>query len=98
VNLADDRYHGVVFEGLFSPWHLLIIGVVLFVVLGPDALLRRWHDAGSTVRHLVDDDGEQGDQPAVVDQPVPEPARPSLAYRLGSRLPRRWRPRRHPPS
>jgi Sec-independent protein translocase protein TatA len=87
-----------VFEGLFSPWHLLIIAVVLFVVLGPDALMRRWHDAGTTVRHLVDDEGDEGDQSVAGDQPMPEPARPSLAYRLGSHLPRRWRPRRRPPS
>jgi Sec-independent protein translocase protein TatA len=86
-----------VFEGLFSPWHLLIIAGALFVVLGPDALMRRWHDIGGTVKHLVDDERDELEQPAAVEPPASKPRRPSLAYRLGSRLPRRRRPRRRRP-
>ena len=35
-------YSRFVFEGLFSPWHLLILAVVLFVVVGPRKVAARW--------------------------------------------------------
>ena len=46
-------YSGFVFEGLFSPWHLLILAVVLFVVVGPRKVAARWHDLRDAGRRLT---------------------------------------------
>ena len=83
------------FEGAFSPWHLVILAVVLLLVVSPKKLANRVSHLGQTMKHFADDDDvdddlvdDQANTPA---QPivVPVPQRRSLAYRLG-----RWR-RRH---
>ena len=76
-------YPDLVFEGLFSPWHLLILAVVLFVVIGPRKVAARWHDLRDAGRRLTGepDDEESGSADA--------PANRSVAYRLGRILRRR---------
>jgi hypothetical protein len=81
------------FEGLLSPWHLLIIALAVFVVIGPKALADRWKNLSETVGRLGDaPDGPL--PPAAVDEPAP-PAeiRSPLARRIGRRLTRRRRHR-----
>jgi hypothetical protein len=76
-------YPRIVFEGLFSPWHLLILAVVLFVVVGPRKVAARWHGLRDAGRRLTGeaDDEESGS--------VGPPVNRSVAYRLGRRLRRR---------
>ena len=78
------------FEGLLSPWHLLIIGFVAFVVIGPKALADRWKNLSQSVGQWVDDpDGSL--TPVAADEPAsPVETRPPLARRIG----RRWTRRR----
>jgi hypothetical protein len=79
------------FEGLLSPWHLLIIGLAVFVVVGPKALADRWKNLSQSVGQWVDDpDGSM--TPAAAEEPAP-PVEPktTLARRIG----RRWYRRRH---
>jgi Sec-independent protein translocase protein TatA len=69
-----------VFEGLFSPTHLLILAVVLFVVVGPRKVAARWHALRDAGRRLTgESDDESSGSP---DTPVKR----SLAYRWGQRL------------
>ena len=73
-------YPRFVFEGLFSPWHLLILAVALFVVVGPRQVAARWHGLRESGRRLT---GEpEPEDPA----PTESPVRRSVAYRLGRRL------------
>ena len=78
------------FEGAFSPWHLLILAVVIFVVVGPKRIASRFNDLGSSMRRLTDDEppNSPGSAPAAAEAP---PAKPSLAYRLGRFRQRRRR-------
>jgi len=69
-----------VFEGLLSPMHLLIIGLVLFVVIGPHRVATRWRGLRDTGRRLTD--GESGDPEATERAPSQVPTRP-LSYRIG---------------
>jgi hypothetical protein len=82
-----------VFEGLLSPWHLLIIAFVAFVVVGPKKLVERWQGLSDTVVHWGD--GDATDAPSALtmpDEPAPPAeAKPSLARRIGRRLTRRRR-------
>jgi hypothetical protein len=76
-------YSRFVFEGLFSPWHLLILAVVLFVVVGPRKVAARWHDLRDAGRRLTGEpENEDSGSPNT-------PPKRSLAYRLGQRLRRR---------
>jgi hypothetical protein len=81
-----------VFEGLFSPWHIVIIAVTLFIVVGPQKLAARWQGTTEQISRFID--GEEA--PAVEAEPVepPKPKKPSLAHRLGRRF--RWLRRRRP--
>jgi hypothetical protein len=77
------------FEGLFSPWHLVIIAFVTFVVVGPKALADRWQNLSHSVGQWVDD--PDGSAPVVVEEAAaPVEPRPALARRLA----RRWARRR----
>jgi Sec-independent protein translocase protein TatA len=79
-----------VFEGLFSPWHLVILAVVLFLVVGPRKMSARWHDMRDAGRRLLGDDDEQrGDDDEQRSAAPAAPAKQSLARRLGRRLRRR---------
>jgi hypothetical protein len=81
------------FEGLFSPWHLLIIALVTFVVIGPKALAERWQNLSHNVAEWVDDpDGSSA--PVVEEAAAPVEARPPLARRLARRWARRRQRRR----
>jgi Sec-independent protein translocase protein TatA len=72
-----------VFEGLFSPWHLLILGVVVFVLVSPRKVAARWHDLRDTGRRLTGESDQEGSRS------VDTPANRSIAYRLGRLLRRR---------
>jgi Sec-independent protein translocase protein TatA len=76
-------YSRFVFEGLFSPWHLLILAVVLFVVVGPRKVAARWHDLRDAGRRLTGEPENEDSGSANT------PRKRSLAYRLGQRLRRR---------
>jgi len=82
-----------VFEGLPSPWHLVIIAAVAFLVLGPKRIADRWEGLSHTVSHWVDEDAD----PAASAPPEPAAAAPpkklSWSRRIGRRL-TRLRPRR----
>jgi hypothetical protein len=84
-----------VFEGLLAPWHLVIIALVLFMVVGPQKLADRWKDTTRSVSRLVDgDDAAPAPVPAAVAPAESrKPRKLSLALRLGRRL-RRLRRRR----
>jgi len=89
-------YHRDVFDGALSPWHLAIIAVALFLVVGPKRIANRLNHVGRTVQRLVDDDGR--DVKASAPTGPPTPARRSLAYRLGRVRRRGARASIHPKS
>jgi len=76
-----------VFEGLFGPWHLLIVALVVFVVVGPRKLTAAVRGTTESVQRLIDPDEHPPDAPVVAEV---RPRR-RLSYRLG----RRFRRRRH---
>jgi hypothetical protein len=77
-----------VFEGLLSPWHIVIIAFVVFMVFGPKKLAARWEGISDTVQHLMDDDGT-GPSPTAAPEAVPPPKKKERwARRLGRRLTR----------
>jgi len=87
---AGLHYDGGVFEGLFSPWHLLIIAVATFIVVGPRVLSRRWHALSETVQRWTDGEEHRPEQGNGSQVPTTGThRRRSLAYRAGSRLRRR---------
>ncbi len=70
---------------MFSPWHLLIVLVVMFVVIGPRKLTSMVRGTAESVQRLVDPDEQSPEAPlssAESDEPT------ELSYRLGRRL--RW--------
>ncbi|HEV3134790.1 MAG TPA: twin-arginine translocase TatA/TatE family subunit [Acidimicrobiia bacterium] len=71
------------FEGLFSPWHLLIIAVVVFILVSPRKVAARWHDLRNAGRRAMGEPDDEGSRP------VDTPAKRSVAYRLGRLLRRR---------
>ena len=81
------------FEGLLSPWHLVIIAFVAFMVLGPKKLADRWKGLSDTVSRWSDEDATDGLSPSTTaDEPAPPvEAKLSLARRIGRRLTRRRR-------
>ncbi|HEV7535572.1 MAG TPA: twin-arginine translocase TatA/TatE family subunit [Acidimicrobiia bacterium] len=81
------------FEGLLAPWHLVIIALVLFMVVGPQKLADRWKDTTRSVSRLVDGDDAAPAPAAVAPAESRKPRKLSLALRLGRRL-RRLRRRR----
>ena len=42
------------FEGLFSPWHLLIIAFFVFMIFGPRRIADRVNQAGKKIQQLTD--------------------------------------------
>jgi len=80
-----------VFEGLFSPWHLIIIAGAVFLVLGPNKLAERWHGIARGVQQLTDGELHDATEEATAPQESEPEAgrRGSLAYRIGQRLRRR---------
>lgn len=70
------------FEGLLSPWHLLIVLVVVFVVIGPRKLTSMVRGTAESVQRLVDPDEspEAPQSSAEVDVPT------KLSYRIGRRF------------
>jgi len=80
-----------VFEGLLSPWHLVILALVLFMVVGPKRFVSRLHHLGRTAQRFVDDDASDDTVGAPAEPGVTQPpTRHTVAYRLG----RRFKPRR----
>ena len=59
-------YPRFVFEGLFSPWHLLILAVVLFVVVGPRKVAARWHDLRDAGHRLTGESDDEDAGPAKI--------------------------------
>jgi Sec-independent protein translocase protein TatA len=50
-----------VFEGLFSPWHLLIIAFFVFMIFGPRRIADRMGGAKKKLQELTD--GQPATQP-----------------------------------
>jgi hypothetical protein len=75
-----------VFEGLFSPTHLLVIALVLFIFIAPRKVANRWHALRESARRLTDG---TPDEPGNFEPAGPPPPKRSLAYRVGRRLRRR---------
>lgn len=44
-------------EGLFSFWHIAILAFVIFIVVGPKALVKQWHRATDGIQQLVEGGG-----------------------------------------
>jgi Sec-independent protein translocase protein TatA len=42
------------FEGLFSPWHLVIIAFFVFMIFGPRRIADRAKQAGKKIQQLTD--------------------------------------------
>ena len=59
------------FEGLFSPWHLVIIAAVVFLVFGPRRLARRWDDLRHGVERLAAGDTATP-EPSSEPEPTPD--------------------------
>jgi hypothetical protein len=76
------------FEGLFGPWHLLVLAVVVFIVVGPRKLAARFRGTAESLQQLVDPEA-QPPGPALAEAETPR--RTNWAYRLGRRLRRRGR-------
>lgn len=73
------------FEGLFGPWHLIIVAVVVFIVVGPRKLAHTVRGTAESIQRLVDPDEHPSDLPT----PDAGPPRRRLSYRLGRRVRRR---------
>ena len=73
------------FEGAFSPWHLLILAVVVFLVVGPKRMAKWTSDLGESVKRLGEDDETRASSAAAAASAAaePPPKRRGLAYRLG---------------
>jgi Sec-independent protein translocase protein TatA len=74
-----------VFEGLFSPWHLVILVAVVFVVVGPRRIARHWHDSTERLGQI----GNGPDPERTEASGAEDRTRSSPAYRLGRLLRRR---------
>jgi mttA/Hcf106 family len=74
-----------VFEGLLSPWHLVIIAAAVFLVFGPKRIAERFEGLSQTVQHFVDDEGT-GPSAAVSAEPAAPPPKPSWARRIARRI------------
>jgi Sec-independent protein translocase protein TatA len=90
-----------VFEGALSLWHIAIVLVVVFFVMGPRRIRRLFQSWGTTLSELGEGSRERsGERPAA--SPASVPHRKSLAYRVGrwrrGRRDRRARSRDMPPS
>jgi Sec-independent protein translocase protein TatA len=72
-----------VFEGLFSPWHLLIIAFFVFMIFGPRRIADRVNQAGKKIQHLTD-----GETPS---NPEEREVSSTGFYRLARMLRRRRR-------
>lgn len=79
-------------EGLFSPVHLLILAVVVFLVIGPRKLVSGWQRTGQQLRTLGNEDRVDGET-APPQTPEPTGRVAAFARRLG-RLARRSHSRR----
>jgi mttA/Hcf106 family len=84
-------YTAEVFEGLLAPWHLVIIALVVFLVMGPQKLADRWKGTTESLSRWADGDDTAAAPPAPIEAPARKKA--SLAQRFGRRL-RRLRRRR----
>lgn len=71
-----------VFDGLFGPWHLLIVAVVLFVAVGPRKLTSMLRGTAESVQRLVDPD----EHPPEAAPSAEAGESTKLFYRLGRRL------------
>jgi len=72
-----------VFEGLFGPWHLLIIAVAVLVVVDPGRMAASLRGAGESIQRFADPDEYVPDEPRAE---ADAPQRATLSYRLGRRL------------
>jgi hypothetical protein len=75
-----------VFDGLFGPWHILIILVVVLVFVGPKKLASRFRDTSDTLQHWADPDHPSPGERAESSGPAP---RRSWLYRIGRLFRRR---------
>jgi len=85
---ARSAYPEAMFEGLFSPAHLAILAVVVFVVVGPRKIMSRFQGAGERIRQLGEDDSDRGPDAGgelQISSEAHEGSR-SFAYRLGRRI------------
>ena len=71
------------FEGLFSPWHLLIIAFFVFMIFGPRRIADRVNQAGKKIQQLTD-----GETPS---NPEEREVSSTGFYRLARMLRRRRR-------
>jgi hypothetical protein len=83
-----------VFDGLFGPWHLIILAAVIFVVVGPRKIAGQWRGGAEAVRRWADDEPANGaTDGATVGEPIAADTsrtrKRSLSYRLGRLLRRR---------
>jgi len=72
-----------VFEGLFSPWHLLIIAFFVFMIFGPRRIADRVNQAGKKIQQRTD-----GETPS---NPEEREVSSTGFYRLARMLRRRRR-------
>jgi Sec-independent protein translocase protein TatA len=74
-----------VFDGLFGPWHLIILAAVVFVVVGPRKIADQWRGGAETLRRWADDKPANGETVGdeVVDTNAPKTRKRTLSYRLG---------------
>jgi Sec-independent protein translocase protein TatA len=77
-----------VFEGLFSPAHLAILAVIVFVVMGPRKIMRPFQGAAARLRQLGEDEPDPGLDAASESQSTSDAQGPSrsFAYRFARRL------------
>ena len=73
------------FEGLFSPWHLVIIAFFVFMIFGPRRIADRMSKAGKKIQQLTD-----GETPP--SNPEEREVSSTGFYRLARMLRRRRRP------
>ena len=78
-------YPEVVFEGLFSPSHLVIIAFVLFLVVSPRKMANHWHRINARVQQLGEDQPEDPHTLEAVNSSR------SASYRIGRLLRRKRR-------
>jgi mttA/Hcf106 family len=74
-----------VFEGLLSPWHLVIIAAAVFLVFGPKRIAERFEGLSQSVQHFIDDDGTSSAVPAEPVAAAPPP-KPSWSRRIARRI------------
>jgi hypothetical protein len=84
------------FDGALSPWHVVIVVVVVFFIFGPKRIANKIHTIGDAGKRLMGDELPPS-EPSSDRVAGSETPRRRWAYRLGRWISRHLATRRSPP-